>query len=100
MSNEVTFNRPGRVQISVSMSAGRRLYVRILQLTGKRFETRCKHLASVQCVDPKSCNLIEANGRWSLDIGETSFDFEPDEARQLQETFGLTVKRIPARAAS
>jgi hypothetical protein len=100
MSTELTFERPGRVQISVSMSAGKRLYVRILQLTGKRFETRCKHLASVQCVDPKSCKLIEANGRWSLDIGETSFDFEPAEAHQIQETFGLQVRHVPASVAS
>ena len=100
MSTELTFARPGGIEIVVEMSAGKRLYIRIRQTTGKGFEARCHILASTLSVRPDACELLEHEGRWTLDIGDTGYFFEPDEARQLQETFGLQVRHIPARPAS
>lgn len=100
MSHELKFKRPGRVEIEVSLSKGGKLYLRICQTTGRRFSTRFHHLADALAISPGDCGLVEHSGRWTLNIGETAFHFEPNEARQLQETFGLQVRHIPARAAS
>lgn len=99
MSNELTFKRPGRIEIKVSLSKGGKLYLHIQQATGRRFSTRFHHIADALAIHPSHCELVENDGRWTLNIGETAFHFEPKEAQQLQETFGLQVRHIPAKAA-
>lgn len=96
MSKELTFDRPGRVQISVSMSAGNRLYFVIRQIAYKR----CKHLVTMFSVRPDACELVESKGRWSLDTGDVSFHFEPDEARRLAEAFGIEVRHVNVSSRS
>lgn len=100
MSTELTFKRPDRVEIHVRMSDRQYLYVTILQMVGRAFEARCQHLVATLSVPRSACELVEIGGTWSIDIGDTSFYFQPDEAQQIQERFGLKVRHIAARVAS
>lgn len=96
MSTELKFKRPGGIELHVCLT-GDRYFVTVMHGRGGKWEV----LASINAVRPENCELHESEDRWSLSTDVfTLFHVTPDEARQLQEAFGLQVRHIPARAAS
>jgi hypothetical protein len=96
MTAELKFKRPGRVYIGVDKSAGGYIYAAVRQVSRAHDH---HHIASASgpAVD---CALWDVGGSWHLDVRGAAFQLTADEARQLQETFGLQVRHIAAKAAS
>lgn len=96
MSTELKFKRPGGIELNVHV-AGHRYFAFVLH----NHRGKCEVLANINAVSPANCELREFEGHWSLAMDHfTTFHVTADEARQLQETFGLQVRHVSARAAS
>lgn len=98
MSHELKFKRPGGIELQVDLHSSGRYFVTLLHRT-RRHDWRV--LVSSSAVLASQCKLCECDGTWSLCATfDARFWLSADEARQLQETFGLDVQRASTRAAS
>lgn len=93
MRSELKFKRAGSIELHVSFACDR-YFATVMYGYGGKWEV----LASINAVSPINCELHSyADGRWSLSMDMfTTFHLAPSEAQQLQETFGLQVRHIPA----